>query len=101
MSSCNALIKFADHPTKMMNIEYNWIVVPQERKSINKQKGILNREDLMKEITSTRETKDAIIMAKASPASNEGAPHWNGYGILILQTQNPWQIPLNKFQITM
>jgi len=29
----------------------------------------------MKEITSTRETKAAIIMAKASPASKEGAPH--------------------------
>jgi hypothetical protein len=25
--------------------------------------------------TSTRATKEAIIMAKASPASNEGAPH--------------------------
>ena len=72
----------------------------KENQLIN-QKGILNQEDLMKEITSTRATKDAIIMAKASPASNEGAPHWNGYGILILQTQNPWQIPLNKFQLTM
>jgi len=26
-------------------------------------------------MTSTRATKDAIIMAKASPASNVGAPH--------------------------
>lgn len=39
MPSCNALIKFAEDPMKMMNIEYNWIVVPQERKSINKQKN--------------------------------------------------------------
>lgn len=54
----------------------------------------------MKEITSTRATKAAIIMAKASPASKEGAPHWKGYGILILQTQNPCQILLNKFQLT-
>jgi len=46
----------------------------KENQLIN-QKGILNQEDLMKEITSTRATKDAIIMAKASPASNEGAPH--------------------------
>ena len=38
--------------------------------------------------TSTRATKEAIIMAKASPASNEGAPHWKGYGTLILQTHN-------------
>lgn len=26
-------------------------------------------------------------MAKASPASNEGAPHWKGHGTLILQNQ--------------
>ena len=63
------------------------------------EKGMLWWENLMKEITSTRETKAAIIMAKASPASKEGAPHWKGYGILILQTQNPCQI-FNKFQLT-
>lgn len=34
--------------------------------------------------TSTRETNDAVIIAKASPASNVGAPHWKGYGTLIL-----------------
>jgi len=51
-------------------------------------------------MTSTRATKDAIIMAKASPASNVGAPHWKGYGTLILQTQNTREIFLNKFQLT-
>jgi hypothetical protein len=35
--------------------------------------------------TSTRATKAAAIMAKHSPASKVGAPHWNGYGTLILQ----------------
>jgi len=34
--------------------------------------------------TSTRATKEAIIMANASPASNNGAPHWKGHGTLIL-----------------
>lgn len=34
--------------------------------------------------TSTSATNEAAIVAKASPASNVGAPHWNGYGILIL-----------------
>lgn len=34
--------------------------------------------------TSTSATKETTIMAKASPASNDGAPHWKGYGILIL-----------------
>lgn len=37
--------------------------------------------------TSTRVTKEAIIMAKASPASNNGAPHWNGHGTRILQNK--------------
>lgn len=35
--------------------------------------------------TSTRATNEAIIMAKDSPASNVGAPHWKGKGTLILQ----------------
>lgn len=35
--------------------------------------------------TSTRATKAAIIMAKVSPALKEGAPHWKGYGTLILK----------------
>jgi hypothetical protein len=39
-------------------------------------------------------------MANASPASNVGAPHWKGYGTLILQTQNTREIFLNKFQLT-
>jgi len=34
--------------------------------------------------TSTSATNEAAIVAKASPASNVGAPHWKGYGILIL-----------------
>jgi hypothetical protein len=38
--------------------------------------------------TSTRATKAAAIMAKHSPASKVGAPHWNGYGTLILQIVN-------------
>jgi len=67
----------------------------------NKKNECLDEEDQMKEIiTSTRATKAAIIMANASPASKEGAPHWKGYGILILQAQNPCQILLNKFQHT-
>lgn len=36
-------------------------------------------------LTSTRATNEAIIIAKHSPASNVGAPHWKGYGTLILQ----------------
>jgi len=39
-------------------------------------------------------------MAKASPASNVGAPHWNGYGTRILQTQNTCWILPHKFQVT-
>lgn len=35
--------------------------------------------------TSTRATNAVAIIANDSPASNVGAPHWNGYGILILQ----------------
>lgn len=38
-----------------------------------------------KKKTSTRATNEAIIMAKASPASNAGGPHWKGHGTLILQ----------------
>lgn len=34
----------------------------------------MNKEK-QREQTSTRATKEAIIMAKASPASKEGAPH--------------------------
>lgn len=36
--------------------------------------------------TSTRATNEAVIIAKASPASKVGAPHWKGYGTLILCT---------------
>jgi hypothetical protein len=35
--------------------------------------------------TSTRATKEAAIIANASPALNDGAPHWKGYGTLILK----------------
>jgi hypothetical protein len=35
--------------------------------------------------TSTRATNAATIIANDSPASNVGAPHWKGYGTLILQ----------------
>lgn len=34
--------------------------------------------------TSTRATKEVAIIAKDSPALKLGAPHWNGYGTLIL-----------------
>lgn len=38
--------------------------------------------------TSTRATNAATIIANDSPASNVGAPHWKGYGTLILQKHN-------------
>lgn len=34
--------------------------------------------------TSINETRTAAIIPNACPASNVGAPHWRGYGILIL-----------------
>jgi len=34
--------------------------------------------------TSTSATNEVAIIAKASPASKVGAPHWKGYGTLIL-----------------
>lgn len=37
--------------------------------------------------TSTRATKEAAIIANASPALNVGAPHWKGYGTLILKVK--------------
>ena len=72
----------------------------QKNKKNSCSKLKIDRKGLKKEITSTRATKDAIIMAKASPASNVGAPHWNGYGTRILQTQNTCWILPHKFQVT-
>ena len=45
-----------------------------------------NPEYKNKKQTSTRATNEAAIIAKASPASKDGAPHWKGYGTLILFT---------------
>jgi hypothetical protein len=38
--------------------------------------------------TSTIATKQAAIIAKTSPASKVGRPHWNGYGTFILNINN-------------
>lgn len=57
---------------RQAEFQYNYISIAGKSSHSNLKR---NREDLKKEITSTRATKDAIIMAKASPASNEGAPH--------------------------